>query len=238
MRNMLLKGLLGGFILVGIMFSGCSTINPEAALPAHSINFSPDTNQVPRPTLYIPNQVPFSTIPDVSIEPIPGMMVNISGSNKSFQIGPRENIPATSPPVSEKPLFTTFHAGESANDGNTRVTLNSVTYNKSFSLEPYNQHGEFESYRPGYELMLLEVSIRDIGEGKSGNEDLFNGIIIKDSKGQRYTPGLSIISDLNELERDRTGYLFYEVPINHENITLNYHFPGSIGVVAKFDLNM
>ena len=82
------------------------------------------------------------------------MIVNISSSNKSLEIEPRNDTPIISPPVSERPLFTTFHVGESANDGNTRITLNSVMYNKSFGLEPYNQHGEFSSQRPGYELMV------------------------------------------------------------------------------------
>ena len=234
---MLLKGLFGVLLLIGIMVAGCATINQDGSIPAHTLNLSPDTNPVPKPTLYIANKIPFSSLPDVTIEPIPGMIVNISSSNKSLQIEPRNDTPITLPPVSEKPLFTTFHAGESANDGNTRITLNSVMYNKSFGLEPYNQHGEFSSYRPGYQLMVLNVTIRDLGEGEPGSESLFNGIIIKDSKGQRYIPGLSIISDDTEGNHDRTGYLFYEVPENTAGITLDYHFPDAIGVVAKFELS-
>ena len=164
------------------------------------------------------------------------MVVNISSSNKSLQVEPRDGAPITPPPVSEKPLFTTFHAGESANDGNTRITLNSVKYNKSFGLEPYNQHGEFSSYRQGYQLMVLNVTIRDLGAGNVVSEGLFNGIIVKDSKGQRLVPGLSIVSDAENGSRDKTGYLFYEVPENIAGIILEYHFPDSIGVVAKFDL--
>ena len=232
----LLSGLLGVFILTGIMFAGCMTMNPDKQLPAHPLNFSPDTTPTPKPTLYIPNKIPFSPLPDLTIEPIPGMIVNINGSNKSVQIEPRNRTPITPPPVSEKPLFTTFHVGESANDGNTRTTLNSVLFNKSFSLEPYNQHGEFSSYRQGYQLMVLNVTIRDLGEGNIGGEGLFNGITVKDSKGQRIVPGLSVISDTGDGNRDRTGYLFYEVPDNTAGITLEYHFPDSIGVVAKFDL--
>jgi hypothetical protein len=238
MRGMLLKGLFGVFLLAGILIAGCATINPGVASPAHTSNFSPDTNPVSKPTLYIANQIPFSPLADVSIEPIPGMIVNISSSNKSLQIEPREDTPITSPPVSEKPLFTTFHAGESANDGNTRITLNSVTYNKSFSLEPYNQHGEFSSYQPGYGLMLLNVTIRDLGAGTAGDEGLFNGIVIKDSNGRRYTPGLSIIGESGEGTPGRTGYLFYEVPDNTKGISLNYHFPDEIGIIAKFDLTV
>jgi len=236
MSKWLLKGILGVFLLFGIMFAGCTTMSPDTSLPAHTLNFSPDTNPLPKPTLYIANKIPFSSIPDVTIETIPGMVVNISGSNKSLQIEPREVPPITPPPVSEKPLFTTFHVGESANDGNIRITLNSVLYNKSFSLEPYNQHGEFSSYRQGYQLMALNVTIRDPGEGNVGNDGLFNGIIIKDSKGRRFIPGLSVVSDADDGSRDRTGHLFYEVPENTAGITLEYHFPDAIGVVAKFDL--
>lgn len=236
MSKLLLKGLLGVFLLLGIIFAGCTTMSPDVSLPSHPLNFSPDTNPMPKPTLYIANKIPFSSLPDVTIEPIPGMIVNISGSNKSLQIEPREDTPVIAPPVSEKPLFTTFHAGESANDGNTRITLNSVLYNKSFSLEPYNQHGEFSSYRQGYQLMLLNFTIRDLGTGNTGSEGLFNGIIVKDSKGQRFVPGLTVISDTGDGNRDWTGYLFYEVPENTAGITLEYHFPDEIGVVAKFDL--
>jgi hypothetical protein len=234
---MLLRGLLGSFILIGIMVAGCTTMHQEVAIPAHTLNMSPDTNPMPKPTLFIANKIPFSSLPDVRIEPIPGMFVDISSSNKSLQIEPREDTPVTLPPVSERPLFTTFHAGESANDGNTRITLNSIRYNKSFSLEPYNQHGEFSSYRPGYQLMVLNVTIRDLGEVKQPGESLFNGIVIKDSRGQRYIPGLSIINDVAEGNQDRTGYLFYEVPENTAGITLDYHFPDAIGIVAKFDLH-
>jgi len=236
-RDMLLKGLFGAFLLTGIMFAGCTTINQEVTLQAHTLNFSPDSNPIPRPTLSIVNKIPFSSLPDVTVEPIPGMIVNISSSNKSLQIESREDTPITPPPVSEKPLFTTFHVGESANDGNTRITLNSVRYNKSFSLEPYNQHGEFSSYRPGYQLMVLNVTIRDLGAEKVGSEGLFNGIILKDSRGQRVTPGLSIISGVADGNPGRTGYLFYEVPENITGMTLDYHFPDAIGVVAKFNLN-
>jgi hypothetical protein len=236
-RHMLLKGLFGVFLLLGIMFAGCTTINPEVAIQTHTLNFSPDTNPLPKPTLFIVNKIPFSSLPDVTIEPIRGMIVNISSSNKSLQIEPREDTPIRPLSVSEKPLFTTFHVGESANDGNTRITLNSVMFNKSFSLEPYNQHGEFGSYRPGYQLMVLNVTIRYLDEGKEGNEGLFNSIIIKDSKGQRYIPGLSIISDVTDGDHERTGYLFYEVPEDTAGITLDYHFPDTIGVVAKFDLH-
>jgi len=232
----LLKGSLGVFLLLGIIVAGCTTISPEVSLQAHSLNFSPDTNPIPKPTLYIANKVPFSSLPDVTIESIPGMIVNISGSNKSLQIEPREDIPIITPPVSEKPLFTTFHIGESANDGNTRITLNSVLYNKSFSLEPYNQHGEFSSYRQGYKLMVLNVTIRDLETGNTGSEGLFNEIIVKDSKGQRFVPGLSVVSDTGDGNHDWTGYLFYEVPENIAGITLEYHFPDAIGVVAIFDL--
>jgi hypothetical protein len=235
--QMLLKGFTGVFLLACIMFAGCTTIHQDVSIPAHSFNMSPDINPLPKPTLYIANKIPFSSLPDVRIEPIPGMFVNISSSNKSLQIEPREDTPVTLPPVSERPLFTTFHVGESANDGNTRITLNSIKYNKSFSLEPYNQHGEFSSYRPGYQLMVLNVTIRDLGEGKQATESLFNGIIIKDSRGQRYIPGLSVISDEREGSSDRTGYLFYEVSENTAGITLEYHFPDAIGVVAKFDLH-
>lgn len=236
-REMLLKGVFGVLLLIGIMVAGCATINHDGSVPVHTLNLSPDTNPVPKPTLYIVNKIPFSSLPDVTIEPIPGMIVNISSSNKSLQIEPRNDTPITLPPVSEKPLFTTFHAGESANDGNTRITLNSVMYNKSFGLEPYNQHGEFSSYRPGYQLVLLNITIRDLTEGEPGSESLFNGIIIKDPKGQRYIPGLSIITNNTEGNNDRTGYLFYEVPDNTAGITLDYHFPGAIGVVAKFELS-
>jgi hypothetical protein len=236
MNNWFLKGLLAGFLLFGIMVAGCMTMSPDTPLPEHTFNFSPDTNPLPKPTLYIANKIPFSSIPDVTIEPIPGMIVNISGSNKSLQIEPRNITPITPPPLSEKPLFTTFHVGESANDGNTRITLNSVLYNKSFSLDPYNQHGEFSSYRQGYQMMVLNVTIRDLGEGNVGSEGLFNGIVIKDSKGQRIIPGLSIVTDSGDGSRERTGYLFYEVPENIAGITLEYHFPDTIGVVAKFDL--
>ena len=214
-----------------------TTINQDGAHPVHPLNLSPDINPVPKPTLSIVNKIPFSSLPDVTIEPIPGMIVNISSSNKSLQIEPRDDTPITLPPLSERPLFTTFHAGESANDGNTRITLNSVLYNKSFGLEPYNQHGEFSSYRPGYQLMLLNVTIRDLTEGKPGSEALFSGIIIKDAKGQRYIPGLSIISNVTDGNNDRTGYLFYEVPDNKAGITLDYHFPRAVGVVAKFELS-
>jgi hypothetical protein len=234
---MLLKGLIGAFLLTGIMFAGCTTIHQEVSIPAHTLNLSPDTNPLPKPTLFIANKIPFSSLPDVRIEPIPGMFVNISSSNKTLEIEPREDTPVTLPPVSERPLFTTFHVGESANDGNTRITLNSVSYNKSFSLEPYNQHGEFSSYRPGYQLMVLNITIRDLGEGKQVIESLFNGIVIKDSKGQRFIPGLSIIGDETEGNGERNGYLFYEVPENTAGITLEYHFPDAIGVVAKFDLH-
>jgi hypothetical protein len=232
----LLKGFLGGFLLFGIMFAGCTTMGKDTSLPAHTLNFSPDSNPLPKPTLYIANKIPFNSIPDVTIESIPGMVVNISGSNKSLQIEPRDGTPITPPPVSEKPLFSTFHIGESANDGNTRITLNSVLYNKSFSLEPYRQHGEFSSYRQGYQLMVLNFTIRDLGEGNVGSEGLFNGIVVKDSKGQRFIPGLSVVNDADNGSRDRTGYLFYEVPENIAGITLEYHFPDTIGVVAKFDL--
>jgi hypothetical protein len=235
--QILLKGLVGAFLLIGIMFAGCTTIHQEVSIPPHSLNMSPDINPMPKPTLYIANKIPFSSLPDVRIEPIPGMFVNISSSNKSLQIEPREDSPDTLPPLSERPLLTTFHAGESANDGNTRITLNSIKYNKSFSLEPYNQHGEFSSYRPGYQLMVLNVTIRDLGEGKQPTESLFNGIVIKDSRGQRYIPGLSVISDETEGSPDRKGYLFYEVPENTAGINLEYHFPDAIGVVAKFDLH-
>ncbi len=165
------------------------------------------------------------------------MIVNISSSNKSLQIESRDDTPIAPPPVSEKPLFTTSHVGESANDGNTRITLNSVRYNMSFSLEPYNQHGEFSSYRSGYQIMVLNVTIRDLGTEKVGIEGLFNGIILKDSRGQRVTPGLSIISGVEDGIPGRIGYLFYEVPENIAGLTLNYHFPDAIGVVAKFNLN-
>ncbi len=236
--DQLLKGLLLGFLFVGIMVAGCATINPDVTIPAHSINFSPDANPTPKPTLFIPNKIPFNSLPDVSIEPIPGMIVNISSSNKSLEIEPRNDTPIIPPPVSEKPLFTTFHVGESANDGNTRITLNSVMYNKSFGLGPYNQNGEFGSQRPGYELMVINVTIRDLGVANPGDEALFNGIIVKDSTGQRYTPGLSIIRDREESSPGRTGYLFYEVPENTQGMILNYHFPDEIGVVAKFDLTV
>lgn len=236
-RDMLLKGLFGAFLLIGIMFTGCTTLKQEVSLPAHTLNFSPDSNPMPKPTLYIANKIPFSSLPDVSIEPIPGMIVNISSSNKSLQIEPRDDTPITPPPVSEKPLFTTFRAGESANDGNTRITLNSVMYNKSYSLEPYNQHGVFSSYRPGYTLMVLNITIRDIGVENTGNEGLFNGITIKDLKGRRLIPGLSIISNMADGKPERTGYLFYEVPENTAGITFDYHFPDAIGVVAKFELH-
>jgi hypothetical protein len=236
MYKWLLRGAIAVFLLFGIIFAGCTVMNPDTPLPPHTPNFSPDTNPLPKPTLYIANKIPFSAIPDVTIETIPGMVVNISGSNKSLQIEPRDVTPITPPPVSEKPLFTTFHVGESANDGNTRITLNSVQYNKSFSLEPYKQHGEFSSYRQGYQLMVLNVTIRDLGEGNVGSEGLFNGIIIKDSKGQRFIPGLSVVTDAEDGSRDRTGYLFYEVPENTAGITLEYHFPDAIGVVAKFEL--
>jgi len=228
--------MLGVFLFIGIMVAGCSSMNPAVANQNHTQSISPDANPMPKPTLVIINKIPFSSLPDVKIEPIPGMVVNISSSNKSLQIESRNDTPITPPPVSEKPLFTTFHAGESANDGNTRITLNSVMFNRSFSLEPYNQQGEFSSLRPGYQLMLLNVTLRDLGAGNEGSEGLFNGIIIKDSNGQRFIPGLSIINDETS-NRDRTGYLFYEVPENTAGITLDYHFPGSIGVVAKFDLN-
>ncbi|MCU0629571.1 MAG: DUF4352 domain-containing protein [Methanoregulaceae archaeon] len=236
MRKKLFTVLMGLFLLISIIFAGCTTMSQEVPLPAQPLNFSPDIKPIPKPTLYIANKIPFSSLPDVTIEPIPGMVVNISSSNKSLQLEPRDGTPITPPPVSEKPLFTTFHVGESANDGNTRITLNSVEYNKSFSLEPYNQHGEFSSYRQGYQLMVLNVTIRDLGAGSEGNEGLFNGIIIKDTKGQRLVPGLSIVSDAMVENRERNGYLFYEVPENTTGITLEYHFPETIGVLAKFDL--
>jgi hypothetical protein len=236
-RGMLLQGVVGVLLLIGIMVAGCTTINQDGALPVNPLNLSPDTDPIPKPTLYIVNKIPFSSLPDVTIEPIPGMIVNISSSNKSLQIEPRNDTPITIPPLSERPLLTTFHAGESANDGNTRITLNSVMYNKSFGLEPYNQHGEFSSYRPGYQLVLLNVTIRDLTEGKPGSESLFKGIIIKDPKGQRYIPGLSIISNITEGNNDMTGYLFYEMPDNATGVTLDYHFPGAVGVVAKFELS-
>lgn len=211
-------------------------MNQEVTIPPHTLNFSPDTNPMPKPTLFIPKKIPFNSLPDVTIEPIPGIIVNISSSNKPLQFEHRNDTPITPPPVSEKPLFTTFHKGESANDGKTRITLNSIRYNKSFSLEPYNQHGEFSSNRAGHQLMLLTITIRDLGAEKTGSEALFNGIMIKDPTGQRYTPGLSIISDVNGENRNRTGFLFYEVPENTAGITLDYVFPDTIGVVAKFDL--
>jgi len=233
---MLLKGLLVVFLLFVIMVTGCTTLNQEVTIPPHTLNFSPDTHPMPKPTLFIPKKIPFNSLPDVTIEPIPGMIVNISSSNKPLQFEHRNDTPITPPPVSEKPLFTTFHTGESANDGKTRITLNSIRYNKSFSLEPYNQNGEFSSYQPSYQLMVLNISIRDLGDRQAGTEGLFNGIIIKDANGRRFIPGLSIISDMADGNGDRTGNLFYEVPDNTAGITLDYHFPGSIGVVAKFDL--
>ena len=228
----LLKGILGVFLFICIIVAGCSSMNPEVAYPNHTLNISPDANPMPKPTLYITNKIPFSSLPDVKIEPIPGMIVNINSSNKSFQIEPRNDTPITPPPVSEKPLFTTFHAGESANDGNTRITLNSVMFNKSFSLEPYNQQGEFSSYQPGYQLMLLNVTLRDLGTGNGGSEGLFNGIIIKDSNGQRFIPGLSIINDETG-NRDRTGYLFYEVPENTAGIALIIIFLIPLGLLQN-----
>jgi len=235
-RDILLKGLFGAFIIVGIVVAGCTTVSPEPVIPSHSLNFSQDTSSVQKPILLIPNKIPFSPIPDVSIEPIPGMVVNISGSNKSLQIEPRDGTPIVSPPTSEKPLFTTFHVGQSANDGNTRITLNSVKYNKSFHLEPYQHQGEFSSQRPGFQLMALNITIRDLGAQSEDDESLFNGVVVKDSEGRRYTPGLSIISNREEMSPGRTGNLFYEVPQNVPGITLNYHFPDEIGIIAKFDL--
>ena len=85
--------------------------------------------------------------------------------------------------------------------------------------------------------MVLNVTIRDLGTEKVGIEGLFNGIILKDSRGQRVTPGLSIISGVEDGNPGRIGYLFYEVPENIAGLTLNYHFPDAIGVVAKFNLN-
>jgi hypothetical protein len=237
MKNSILIGLLGAFLLISVIAAGCTSISPEVPLPAHPLNISNDSRPIAKPTLYISNKIPFSSLPDVTIEPIPGMVVNISSSNKSLQIEPRDDSPINPLPVSEKPLFTTFHVGESANDGNTRITLNSVNYNKSFGLEPYNQHGEFSSYRPGYQMMVLNVTIRDLGTGNQGGENLFNGIFIKDSKGQRFIPGLSIINNSEDRSGGITGYLFYEVPENTAGITLDYHFPDAIGVVAKFDLH-
>lgn len=235
-RDILLKGLLGVFLLIGIMAAGCTTTNQEVSIPHHTLNFSPDTNPMPKPALSFAHTIPFSPVPGTTIEPIPRMIATFGSSYKSLQIEPRNNSPVSPPPSSEKPLFTTFHPGESANDGNTRITLNSVSYNKTFSLEPYNQHGEFSSNRPGHQLMLLTITIRDLGAEKTGSEALFNGIMIKDPTGQRYTPGLSIISDVKGENRNRTGYLFYEVPENTTGITLDYVFPDTIGVVAKFDL--
>lgn len=234
---MLLKGLWGVIILVGIMVAGCTTLDPGVAIQAHTPNFSPGTSPLPNPTLYIPNKVPFSSLPDVTIESIPGMVVNISSSNKSLQIETRDDTPITAPPSSEKPLFTTFHIGESANDGNIRVTLNAVMYNKSFPLGPYNQQGEFSSYGPGYQLMMLNVTIQDLSSGTAGSDNLFNSIIIKDPNGLRIIPGLSIVSDGTDGNPGRTGYLFYEVPSDTTGITLDYYFPDAIGVVAKFDVS-
>lgn len=234
---MLLKGLWGGFLLVGIMIAGCTTLDPGVAIQAHTPNFSPETSPLPKPTLYIPNKIPFSSLPDVTIEPIPGMVVNISSSNKSLQIETRDNTPVSPPPSSEKPLFTTFHIGESASDGNIRVTLNSVMYNKSFPLGPYNQQGGFSSNRPGYQLMMLNVTIQDLSTETAGSDDLFNSIIIKDPNGLRIIPGLSIVSNGTVGNHGRTGSLFYEVPDDTAGITLDYHFPDAIGVVAKFDVS-
>ncbi|MCX6700155.1 MAG: hypothetical protein NTV68_09540 [Methanomicrobiales archaeon] len=233
---MLLKGLCGVFLLVGLMVAGCTTLDPGIAIQAHTPNFSPETSPLPKPTLHIVNKIPFSSLPDVTIEPIPGMVVNISSSNKSLQIETRNDTPVITPPSSEKPLFTTFHAGESANDGNIRVTLNSVMYNKSFPLGPYNQQGGFSSYQPGYQLMMLNVTIQDLRGETAGSEGLFNSIIIKDPNGLRIIPGLSIVSDGTGGNPGRTGYLFYEVPNDTAGITFDYRFPDAIGVVAKFDL--
>ncbi len=234
---MQLKGLCVVFLLVGIMVAGCTTLDPGVAIQGHKPNFSPETSPLPKPTLYIPNKIPFSSLPDVTIEPIPGMVVNISSSNKSLQIETRDDTPITPPPSSEKPLFTMFHIGESANDGNIRVTLNSVMYNRSFPLGPYNQQGGFSSSRPGYQLMMLNVTIQDLRAGTAGSDDLFNSIIIKDPNGRRIIPGLSIVSDGTDGNPGRTGYLFYEVTDDTAGITLDYRFPDAIGIVAKFDVS-
>lgn len=236
MRDMLLKGFFWGVLLIGIMVTGCTTLNQEGTIPTSTLNFSPDANHLHKTTLYSISKIPFSSLPDAKIEPIPLMIVNFSNPSKMLQIGSMNETRITSTPSSERPLFTTFHAGESANDGNTRVTLESVQYNQSFSLEPYNQHGEFRSHSPGYHLMLLTISIRDLGQEKTGSKSPFNNIVIKDSTGERYIPGLSIISDVVDGEGDMTGYLFYEVPVNTAGITLEYHFPDAIGVMAKFNL--
>ncbi len=236
MREMQLMGSFGLFLFICILVAGCTTTDQAVGVPFPTRNLSQDSYPLPTPALSLISTIPFSSLPDATIETIPGVVVNFSNSHTLLQIKAHNESPITHPPVDERPLFTTFHVGESANDGNTRITLNSVMYNQSFRLEPYNQYGEFRTQRPDYQLMLLSITIRDLGTGKAGSESPFNGIVIKDSTGQRYTPGLSIISDVAAGDHDRTGYLFYEVPHPETPTTLEYHFPGAIGVVSKFNL--
>jgi len=226
---------LAGIVISGMFCCGCTDLPRNGSFTHEAWNTTQVPYPVVHPTFSIPNQVPFTEIPGVRIEPLPGMVVNISHENASLVIEPYEETTVIPPPPSEKPLFTVFGVGDSANDGNTRITLNSVRYNKSFDLTPYHQFGQFESYRDGYQLMVLDVTIHDLGQNHKGSSSLFNGIIVKNSNNQRISPGLSIISEVQEGPGDMEGFLFYEVPVNTAGIIMEYHFPDSVGVIAKYD---
>ena len=141
----------------------------------------------------------------------------------------------------QKPKVQTFNVGETATDGELKVTVNNVRY--TTKIDEQNNEFLVAEASPGKQYVIVDITVENILPDKTQTISTMMSTEIIDSEGYTYNLDFTGLTALDKAFKDgdllpgmkKRGELAYEVPTSAKGLKFAYKFD-LLGTTALFNL--
>ena len=166
------------------------------------------------------------------------LVSGLSGCGDRTYEQPNKTTPGTGPSQVE-----TFKVGETATDGELKVTLNSVRY--TTKIDEQNNEFMIAEADEGKQWVIIDLIVENVLSAETQAISTFLNTEISDSEGYTYHLSFEGTIALDKQFKDgdllprmkKRGELAYEVPIEAQDLKFVYRFDLLGGTTALFELD-